>query len=290
MTYFGFLGIFLIAPIGVFWGLNLRDRLQGKRLPENLQGLPAPLLTGLLVIIAVVWTTPWDNYLVATQVWWYDVSLVSGIVLGWVPLEEYCFFVLQPILTALWTVWIARRLGTTHNHGRAGILPAQGSNQVEAGKMPAPPLNFEIRLWSTVCVLLVAAGMWWPLLASYKPLTYLALELVWALPPIAIQLAFGADLLWQQRKLVVLGIGAPTLYLAGADILAISSGTWTIDPEQSLHHLMLGPLPLEELIFFLLTNTLVVFGLVLGILRASQSRLPRAFRTKTALPDKVEIL
>ena len=30
-------------------------------------------------MIAVVYTTHWDNYLVATRVWWYDPALVSGI-------------------------------------------------------------------------------------------------------------------------------------------------------------------------------------------------------------------
>ena len=58
----------------------------------------------LLVLIAVAYTTPWDNYLVATNVWWYDESLVTGLKLGWVPIEEYTFFVLQTLMTGLWTL------------------------------------------------------------------------------------------------------------------------------------------------------------------------------------------
>ena len=61
------------------------------------------------VLLAVVYTTPWDNYLVATGVWYYDPQLVSGIVLGWVPIEEYTFFVLQTILTSLVLLFVARR-------------------------------------------------------------------------------------------------------------------------------------------------------------------------------------
>jgi lycopene cyclase domain-containing protein len=53
------------------------------------------------IVIALVYTTPWDNYLVATQVWYYDPARVWNIILGWVPLEEYLFFVLQTILTGL---------------------------------------------------------------------------------------------------------------------------------------------------------------------------------------------
>ena len=41
-------------------------------------------------------------HLVATQVWWYDPQLVTGLLIGWVPIEEYLFFILQPLLTGLW--------------------------------------------------------------------------------------------------------------------------------------------------------------------------------------------
>jgi lycopene cyclase domain-containing protein len=61
-------------------------------------------------VIAVVYTTPWDNYLVATGVWWYDPQLVTGLVLGWVPIEEYTFFIVQPILAGLWLLMLMRYL------------------------------------------------------------------------------------------------------------------------------------------------------------------------------------
>ena len=52
-------------------------------------------------MVAVLYTTPWDNYLVATGVWWYDPHLVAGLVLGWVPIEEYTFFILQTLAMGL---------------------------------------------------------------------------------------------------------------------------------------------------------------------------------------------
>jgi len=51
----------------------------------------------LLPVLAVIWTTPWDNYLVASGVWRYDPTKVWNAVLGYVPLEEYLFFVLQSL-------------------------------------------------------------------------------------------------------------------------------------------------------------------------------------------------
>ena len=120
------------------------------------------------------------------------------------------------------------------------------------------------------------------LVSRWQPGTYLALELVWALPPIMLQLWFGADILWRYRKLVFLSIVPLTLYLSAADALAIDWGTWTIDPAQSLNIYLGGVLPIEELIFFLLTNILVTFGVTLILAAESHERLAR-FNWRKAL-------
>jgi lycopene cyclase domain-containing protein len=101
------------------------------------------------------------------------------------------------------------------------------------------------------------------LIIDWQPGTYLALELSWALLPIMLQLVFGADILWRYRRIVFLSLVPLTLYLSAADALAINFGTWTISPSQSLDVLLGGVLPVEEFIFFLLTNILITFGLVL---------------------------
>ena len=58
-----------------------------------------------------------------------------------------------------------------------------------------------------------------------------------------------------------------------ADFLAIGSGTWAISPGQSLNFLIGGVLPLEEVVFFLLTNTLITFGVVLVISEEGQAHV-----------------
>jgi putative membrane protein len=130
--------------------------------------------------------------------------------------------------------------------------------------------------------------------SGWAEATYLSLELFWALPPIGLQLAFGADILWRNRRLVFLAIVPPTLFLSAADALAINTGVWTINPEQSLNIFIGGILPVEEMLFFLLTNTLVVFGMVLLWSEASQARLAsvKAFiaglnPSKPAFTDKL---
>lgn len=261
MTYFGFLLLFVGIPILIFGALNWLDGKQGKRVPAPLSSWGAGTVIFWLVIVALVYTTPWDNYLVATRVWWYDPNLVTGIVIGWVPIEEYTFFLLQPIMTGLLTVWLMRRMPVPN-------LPTNGKQirVVSTGVVGV------IWLLSVVLLALSFTSPFW------KHGTYLALELSWALIPILIQLVVGADILWRHRYTVFTTIGTTWIYLSIADAIAIQSGTWTINPEQSIPLLIGGILPIEEAIFFLLTNVLIVFGLTLVMEWESEKRVPQAFK------------
>ena len=84
MTYFAFHLRFLLPPILVLGLLVLRDYRRGKRLPAVLRRRSAGLALLINIALAVIYTTPWDNYLVATRVWWYDPAGVTGVTLGWV--------------------------------------------------------------------------------------------------------------------------------------------------------------------------------------------------------------
>lgn len=92
-------------------------------------------------------------------------------------------------------------------------------------------------------------------------LTYLALELGWALPPILLQWLVGWHLLWCQRRAWLLGILVLTVYLSLADSTALGI-VWTIAPAKSLG-IFIGNVPIEEVVFFLLTNTLVIQSVIL---------------------------
>jgi lycopene cyclase domain-containing protein len=258
MSYFGFLAVFLLIPTAILGAVSFLESRwrRASRLRMDIRwGLVAVLLH---VLIAVLYTTPWDNYLVATRVWWYAPNLVAGVTLGWVPIEEYTFFVLQTLMVGLWVLLLTRLFG----HGREGAGDLDGPAPISALRIGAPALA--MGFWTIAAVVLVK---------GWAPGTYLALELVWALPPIALQLAYGADILWQHQRIVVLAIVPFTLYLSLADTLAIRSGTWTINPEQSVGLLLGGVLPVEELLFFLLTNTLVVFGVTLLLAPESHRRI-----------------
>ena len=262
MTYFGFLGIFLLIPIGLLIILILWDRMRDREIPAALHAWPPAAAIFLHVVIAVLYTMIWDNYLVATRVWWYDPTLVTGVTIAYVPIEEYTFFILQPILAGLWLLFLLRRMR----------LP-----DVRSQELLSSGASTSKGMWLRFVTVVIATVIWLGsiiLLASgSQPGIYMGLELVWAIPPIALQLAFGADILWRYRQLVALVIMPLTLYLSTADAVAINSGIWTINPQKSIDLLLGGILPIEELLFFMLTNTLVTFGIVLVLAQASHERI-----------------
>jgi len=242
VTYFGFLTVLVGVPLLVLVALTIVDRRRKRVLRPELSHRPAWAALAVHVAAALIYTTPWDNYLVATRVWYYNPALVAGVTLGWVPLEEYIFFVAQTCLTGLWLLWLARR------------LPSPGQ---EAIAQPA------LRQAAALVTGLVWIGAVVALAVRSAPATYLALEIVWFLPPVILQLSVGADVLWRRRRLVSLALFPAIAYLSAADAVAIDAGTWTINPGKSTGILLGGVLPLEELVFFTLTNALIVFGMVL---------------------------
>jgi lycopene cyclase domain-containing protein len=88
---------------------------------------------------------------------------------------------------------------------------------------------------------------------------YLPFLLGWALPVLALQWLVGGRYLWRLRRRwlwVVLALGA---YLSLADGVAIATGIWRFD-QPSLLGLWIGPVPIEEVQFYVLTAAMVVQG------------------------------
>jgi lycopene beta-cyclase len=253
MTYFSYLLGFVIAPLIVLTVILIWKRDKGKINAEFLGGRAVMAGSGLIALMALVYTTPWDNYLVASGVWGYRRDLISGLVLGWVPIEEYLFFILETFLTGAWWWFLVQRT-------RAGVsLPA-----------PAASLAMRIRSVGSLAIVWLLAVL--ILVSGWPQGRYLGLILAWALPVLALQLAFGADILWRHRRLVALTVLPIAAYLSVTDSLAIVSGTWSINPQLSTGILILR-LPLEEALFFLVTALIVTFGLTLFTAIASTQRL-----------------
>lgn len=268
MTYFGFLLRFVILPILILLSITLWDNRNGRQISGFRIGRAVWIAIGIHVSLAVLYTTPWDNYLVATGVWYYNPDLVTGILIGYVPIEEYAFFVFETILAGLWWWFLARRLSPPSKE----FQPNKSHMYMSTSLL--------VSLWLIFAYLFFFGDEKW---------TYLGITLFWALPAILPQLLFGADILWHFRKLVFWAIVVPGTYLSLMDMVALSETTWSISKSQTTGILFFGILPLEEVVFFFITNILICFGMTLLLANIGQERFAeikgqlQAWREKWAI-------
>jgi lycopene cyclase domain-containing protein len=251
MTYFGFLLRFLVIPVLIFLGITYWDNRNGRQIKGFHNGRAVWIAIAIHIALAVIYTTPWDKYLVSTGVWYYNPSLVTGKLIGYVPIEEYTFFVLETILSGLWWWFLARRISPPTTE----FKPDKRLIYLSACLL--------VFVWLVSTYLFFLGAPKW---------TYLSIILFWALPAILPQLLFGADILWHYRKLVFWAIFIPGLYLSIMDIVALTDTTWSISKTQTTGILFFGVLPLEEVVFFFITNILIVNGMTLLLALVSQER------------------
>lgn len=91
--------------------------------------------------------------------------------------------------------------------------------------------------------------------------TYMRLIFVWAAPVLLMLWTFAYQLLICLPKThTILPIAVPTIYLWIVDTLALHRGTWSIALGTKLGIHLWPFLEIEEAVFFLITNTLVVWG------------------------------
>ncbi|MFB6269296.1 MAG: lycopene cyclase domain-containing protein [Halobacterium sp.] len=228
LTYLQFLAVACLPPFAVLAVLRWR----APRRPDEAWSLAG---IGVLLVLALAYTTPWDNYLVGRGVWTYGDGRVAAT-LWLAPVEEYAFIALQTVVAGLWTQRVA--------------APADPSFRPRAG---------DAAVGAVAGLLVAAAGV----LALRTDATYyLGAILAWAGPVLAMQWAVGWRYLWARARTVVVAAGVPTLYFATADRFALADGVWTIAGEYSTGVAVAG-LPVEEGAFFLVTNLFVVQGLLL---------------------------
>jgi lycopene cyclase domain-containing protein len=232
-TYFDFHAVFLLPPLaaltlGVLWTR-----------PTATADWWVPRLVGvtILTVVALVYTTPWDNYLISQGVWWYGDGAITAT-LWRAPVEEYLFILLQPVTVALWLFFLP------HSETTADVRVSWRDRRLGA-------------LWGVLVTLVGAV-----LLFSGGKTYYLGAILLWAGPVLALQWGFGWPYLWANRRLVGLAVLVPTVYFWVADRVALWLQVWTISPAHTTGVAIFG-LPIEEATFFLVTNLFVVQGLTL---------------------------
>ncbi|KAI0847650.1 Squalene/phytoene synthase-domain-containing protein [Daldinia vernicosa] len=213
-----------------------------------------PLLTKLdlyktftLILVAFFATLPWDSYLIRHGVWTYPPDAIAGPRLFGIPAEELFFFVIQTYITSMLYILLSKPV----LHAQFLTNPNDSS-----------PKSRRIR--TTGQALLIAC-----IVASISLVgkggrgTYFGLILIWACPVALLTWSLsGYFILNLPTSCVVVPIVLPTVYLWIVDELALGRGTWAIESGTKLGWRLWGSLELEEAVFFLFTNVLIVFGLV----------------------------
>jgi lycopene cyclase domain-containing protein len=166
------------------------------------------------------------------NIWSYPTGVVLATI-GYVPIEEYGFMVIQTMF--------------------AGVLWSLVSKKVDV-----TGLSFSGKGIVTSLIL----GILGAYFLSKESGTYAGLIMIWAFPPLAMQWGIGARaLISSLNAWMPIWVGF-TLYLCLADAYAISEGIWTITPA-TRSGIEVGILPIEEALFFALTNLFVLQGLCL---------------------------
>jgi lycopene cyclase domain-containing protein len=187
----------------------------------------------------MVFTTPWDNLAAKWGIWGFPREKFS-LRIGYLPVEEYAFFLLQSANVMLAIRALFR------------LFPGWVTGQ-ETG----------LTLWTLILLgaslvgwLIVAVSLVW-LRRRAGPRVNYALHLAWFLPVIYLQWIVAPILFWTHAGLLALVTVAFGTYYTLADLAAVRAGTWYFDDRQITGWKLGGILPWEEIAFFFLTSLLV---------------------------------
>ncbi|KAI1187339.1 hypothetical protein F5B17DRAFT_400304 [Nemania serpens] len=201
----------------------------------------------VLILVAFFATLPWDSYLIRHGIWTYPQDAILGPRLFGIPIEELFFFIIQTYITTLLYILLNKP-----------ILHAQYLTNREESSTRVRRIRRYGQLWLSAAIILGAV-----LVGQDGKGTYLGLILIWACPIALLTWTFsGYFLLRLPLTCIAIPIWLPTLYLWAVDELALGRGTWAIESGTKLGWCLWGNLELEEAVFFLATNSLIVFGLV----------------------------
>lgn len=194
-----------------------------------------------LCTLALVYTTPWDNYIIYFKAWWYRKDAVIGTI-GYVPIEEYFFFIIQTILTALWTTFCSR--------WTLNSLYLQNSNRT----------NFYIIRYAVISILVVVMATGWTYAIPATKTFYMGSILWWTLFVVILLWYISGPYVVKRYRETLISIVVPSLYLCYVDLIALRAQVWHINEATSLEIFLVDELPLEEITFFFMTNIIVAMG------------------------------
>lgn len=201
--------------------------------------------------------------------------MILGPTIFCIPIEEVFFFVIQTYNTTLLYLLVSK----------PNLGPVYLVKEAQNDKWKWIKLVGQIAL-----ALVIKRAV--DFIREGKEGTYLGLILAWALPFIFLLWSLAYQFLAQLPFTgTILPVALPTVYLWVVDTLALKRGTWVIETGTKTGFTLWPNLEIEEALFFLLTNCLIVFGLVafdnaLAILDA----FPAHFCSRNNLPSPAQLV
>ena len=193
-----------------------------------------------LVLLAVmIFTTPWDNLAAKWGIWGFPREKFTARI-GFLPVEEYAFFLLQSANVML----AVRACFHFFPDWLSGV-------ETEVGAFLWICLVASIIPW-----IMIAFALRWLRRKAGTRVNY-AVHLAWFLPVIYSQWVLANALFQDHTGLLVLITMMFGIYYTLADLVAVRGGTWYFDEKQITGLKLAGVLPWEEIAFFFLTSLLV---------------------------------
>jgi len=229
MTYFRFHLIFNLPVLVVLLALNWQRHYQGGE----------PTAFGFVLLAVMVFTTPWDNLAAKWGIWGFPRQKYS-LRIGYLPVEEYAFFLLQSVNVML----LVRALFLFFPKWLTG-------RETEIDTLTILYLVSSIPPWGVI------AWQLWLLRKKKGPSVNYAIHLAWFLPVIYAQWVIAPLLFGYHAGFLTLVMTIFGVYYTIADVIAVRAGIWFFDEKQITGAKLNGILPWEEIAFFFLTSLLV---------------------------------
>jgi len=199
--------------------------------------------TALLVLVPVmIFTTPWDNYAAKCGIWGFSNGQFWKKI-GYLPFEEYLFFIIQSLQAMALTVLVLR----FGDYQSLDFL----SDEMRMSRLIIGGVGFVIFL----ILGFLFSGKWRH--RSGGKWHYTWHLFFWFIPVVLLQWWIAPDVLvprWPVLLLVTFLLGT---YLSWADWMAIQRNIWFFDHRQTTGWNIGGKMPWEEAAFFYLTSLLV---------------------------------
>ncbi|KAK8869624.1 hypothetical protein IAR55_000191 [Kwoniella newhampshirensis] len=237
-----------------------------------------------LGLMATLWTTPWDNFILSHSGWSYPPNSVL-VRIGLVPIEEHLFFILQPILLILLHCICAHtrllpfdiKLSSVSQISKQEGSDKKDDDQRKELTQTLPRRPVAAALWGLVTLVGLGLvfeahgitshdlGLSTSSIARFElglqtglgqKAFYLGWILVWISPVIGWLTYLGARL--TKADMTALWVG--TIWLWMVDTVALRGGSWAISKETTLGLVVWRGLPVEEALFFLLTSHLIILS------------------------------